>query len=120
MHPAQSSRERPFRTSLRVPPLGRHPAYPQARAGLPRLRLRTKLRSRARLSDEKRPTLSAMHFPPPIRLTAPLLALFFGLVATWFDYRLNLDLDLARHLAEVRERVDANGRRLARLSEKLV
>jgi signal transduction histidine kinase len=61
-----------------------------------------------------------MHFPPPIRFTAPLLALFFGLVATWFDYRLNLDLDLARHLGEVRERADADGRRLARLSEKLL
>ncbi len=61
-----------------------------------------------------------MHFPPPIRFTAPLLALFFGLIATWFDYRLNLDLDLARHLAEMRERADANGRWLARASEKLL
>ncbi len=61
-----------------------------------------------------------MHFPPPIRFAAPLLALFFGLVATWFDHQLNLDLDLARHLAEVRKSVDANGRRLARLSEKLL
>ena len=61
-----------------------------------------------------------MHFPPPIRFAAPLLALFFGLVATWFDYRLNLDLDLARHLGEVRGRADADGRRLARLSEKLL
>jgi signal transduction histidine kinase len=61
-----------------------------------------------------------MSFPPPVRVTAPLLALVFGLVATWFDYRLNLDLDLARHLAEVRERADANGRLLARLSERLL
>lgn len=61
-----------------------------------------------------------MRFPPPIRITAPLLALVFGLVATWFDYRLNLDLDLARHLGEVRERADSNGRRLARLSERLL
>ena len=61
-----------------------------------------------------------MHFPPPLRIIAPLLALAFGLVATWFDYRLNLDLDLARHLAEVRERADSNGRRLARLSERLL
>ena len=60
-----------------------------------------------------------MRFPPPIRITAPLLALVFGLVVTWFDYRLNLDLDFARHLAEVRESADANGHRLARLSERL-
>ena len=61
-----------------------------------------------------------MRFPPPIRFTAPLIALVFGLVATWFDYRLNLDLDLARHLGELRERADANGLRLARLSERLL
>ncbi len=61
-----------------------------------------------------------MHFSLPIRLTAPLLALAFGLVATWFDYRLNLDLDLARHLGEVRERASANGRLLAGLSERLL
>lgn len=61
-----------------------------------------------------------MSFPPPVRVAAPLLALVFGLVATWFDYRLNLDLDLARHLSEVRERADANGRLLARLSERLI
>ena len=61
-----------------------------------------------------------MRFPPPIRFTAPLLAFVFGLVATWFDYRLNLDLDLARHLGEVRERADRIGRRLATLSEKLL
>src|SRR6185436_1587497 len=61
-----------------------------------------------------------MSWPPPIRITAPLVALIFGLVATWFDYRLNLDLDVARHLVEVRDRADANGRRLARLSERLL
>lgn len=61
-----------------------------------------------------------MRFPPPIRITAPVLALVFGLVATWFDYRLNLDLDLARHLEEERERADVNGQRLARLSERLL
>ncbi len=60
------------------------------------------------------------HFPPPLRITAPLLALLFGLVATWFDYRLNLDLDLARHLQEIRQRADSNGLRLARLSERLI
>jgi signal transduction histidine kinase len=60
-----------------------------------------------------------MRMPPPIRITAPLVALVFGLLATWYDYRLNLDLDLARHRSELRERVDANGRRLARLSERL-
>lgn len=60
-----------------------------------------------------------MRFPPPIRITAPLLALLFGLAATWLDYRLNLDLDLARHLSEVRDTAEAHGRRLARLSERL-
>ena len=61
-----------------------------------------------------------MRFPPPIRCTAPLVALAFGLVATWFDYRLNLDLDRDRHLGEVRESAEANGRRLGRLSERLL
>ena len=61
-----------------------------------------------------------MRFPPPIRITAPLLALVFGLVATFFDYRLNLNLDLARHLNEVRARVDSNGQRLAQVSEHLL
>jgi len=61
-----------------------------------------------------------MRFPPPIRITAPLLALAVGLVATFFEYRLNLDLDLGRHLAEVRQSADSNGRRLARLSEDLL
>ena len=61
-----------------------------------------------------------MRFPPPVRFTAPLLALVFGLVATWFDYRLNLDLDVARHLGEMHESADANGRRLARLTEPLL
>ncbi len=58
-----------------------------------------------------------MGFPPPIRITAPLLALAVGLLATFFEYRLNLDLDLDRHLAEVRQSADSNGRRLARMSE---
>ncbi len=61
-----------------------------------------------------------MRFPPPIRITAPLVALVFGLAATWFEYRLDLDLDLARHLGEVRESADANGRRLAHLSARLL
>lgn len=55
-----------------------------------------------------------MRLPPPIRITAPLVALIFGLVTTWFDYRLNLDLDLARHLSEISERADSSGTRLAR------
>ncbi len=59
-------------------------------------------------------------FPPPIRIAAPLLALAVGLAATFFEYRLNLDLDLDRHLAEVRQRADSNGLRLARLSEFLL
>ena len=37
-----------------------------------------------------------------------------------FEYRLNLDLDLGRHLAEVRQSADSSGRRLARLSEALL
>lgn len=61
-----------------------------------------------------------MRFPPPIRIVAPLLAFAFGLAATWFDYRLNLDLDQARHVGDVRESAEADGRRLARLSERLL
>src|SRR4051812_34479633 len=61
-----------------------------------------------------------MRFPPPVRFTAPLVALFFGLGATWLDYRLNLDLDRARHLDEMRERTDSNGSRLARAGEQLL
>ncbi|MEO8438645.1 MAG: sensor histidine kinase [Spartobacteria bacterium] len=61
-----------------------------------------------------------MRFPPPIRITAPLLALVFGLLATFFDYRLNLNLDLARHLNEVRARADSKSRHLADISERLL
>lgn len=61
-----------------------------------------------------------MRLPPPIRITAPVVALVFGLVATWFDYRLNLDLDLARHLSEMRERADSSGNRLAHESGPLL
>ncbi len=61
-----------------------------------------------------------VRFPPPIRITAPLLALAFGLVATFLDYRLNLAFDLNRHLKEVRARADASGHRLARTSERLI
>lgn len=61
-----------------------------------------------------------MRISPPIRIIAPLLAFAFGLAATWFDYRLNLDLDQARHLGDVRESAEADGRRLARLSERLL
>ncbi len=61
-----------------------------------------------------------MRFPPPIRITAPLLALVFGLLATFFDFRLNIALDLARHLNEVRERADSSGLRLAAVSERLL
>lgn len=59
-----------------------------------------------------------MRFPPPIRLLAPLLALTFGLLATWFEYRFNLGLDLQRQFNELRERADINGQRLARRSER--
>lgn len=65
-------------------------------------------------------TIFIVRFPPPIRITAPLLALAFGLLATFFDYRLNLALDLNRHLKEVRARADSSGRRLADMSEKLI
>src|SRR5947207_14163856 len=61
-----------------------------------------------------------MRSPPPIRITAPFVALVFGLVTTWFDYRLNLDLDLARHLRDIRERADSSGSRLARVSGPLL
>lgn len=61
-----------------------------------------------------------MRFPPPIRVAAPLLVFAFGLAATWFEYRLNLDLDLDRHLAELRQTADSNVRHLARLSEELL
>lgn len=64
--------------------------------------------------------LSRVRFPPSIRISAPLLALVFGLLATFFDYRLNLELDLARHLNEVRERADSSGLRLADASERLL
>jgi signal transduction histidine kinase len=64
--------------------------------------------------------LAAMHFPPPIRIAAPLLALVFGLAATFLEYRLNLDADLTRHLADLRASADANGRRLVELSERLL
>ena len=61
-----------------------------------------------------------MKFPPPVRITAPLLALVCGLTATLLDYRLNLHLDLARHLEEVRASANTNGRRLAQLAERLL
>ncbi len=61
-----------------------------------------------------------MRWPPPIRITVPLVALIFGLAATWFDYRLNLDLDLARYLNELRARADSSGSRLAQVSERLL
>jgi signal transduction histidine kinase len=64
--------------------------------------------------------MAPMRFPPPIRITAPLLALVFGLGATWLDYRLNLESDLARPLRVMRTRADLNGRHLARLSEELL
>ncbi|HWB07572.1 MAG TPA: sensor histidine kinase [Verrucomicrobiales bacterium] len=60
-----------------------------------------------------------MPFPPPIRLTAPLVAFVCGLTATLLDYRLNLDLDLARHQQEQQELADSNGRRLAKLAGNL-
>lgn len=61
-----------------------------------------------------------MRFPPPIRITAPLIAIVFGLLATFLNHRMNLALDLNRHLNEVRARADSSGRRLAEVSERLV
>jgi signal transduction histidine kinase len=61
-----------------------------------------------------------VRFPPPIRISAPLLALAFGLLATFLNYRLNLTLDLTRHLNELRARSDSSGRRLAQASERLI
>ena len=103
MHQQQSRRPAASPASAQKPKLSRRWAYAE------RLAFVTGLRD-----------FDFMRSPPPIRFTAPLIALIFGLVATWFDYRLNLDLDLARHLGELRERADANGLRLARLSERLL
>lgn len=61
-----------------------------------------------------------MRFPPPVRITAPLVALVFGLAATFFHHRLNLALDLDRYLDEVRARQESSGTRLARVSERLL
>ncbi len=82
---------------------------------LPTSKSRHRLAFVSRLCD-----VPAVRFPPPIRIAAPLLALVFGLLATFFDYRLNLDLDLARHLAEVRQRADSSGQRLAEVSRQLL
>ncbi len=49
-----------------------------------------------------------------------MLALVFGLLATVFDYRLNLNLDLQRHLNDVRERADSSGQRLADVTGRLL
>lgn len=59
-------------------------------------------------------------FPPPVRLTAPLLVLVFGLLATWLNYWLALDANLARDLAEVRTRAASVAARLATASEPLL
>lgn len=59
-------------------------------------------------------------FPPPVRLTAPLLVLGFGLVATWLNYWLALDANLARDLSEVRTRAASVAARLAAASEPLL
>ena len=61
-----------------------------------------------------------VRFPPPIRISAPLLALAFGLLTTFLDYRLNLALALARHLNEVRARADSSGHRIAEVCERLI
>jgi signal transduction histidine kinase len=65
-------------------------------------------------------TSFGVRFPPPVRITAPLVALVFGLAATFFHYRLNLALDLDRYLDEVRARQESSGERLARASERLL
>lgn len=58
--------------------------------------------------------------PPPVRLTAPLLVLVFGLLATWFNYWLALDANLARDLAEVRTRAANAAASLAATSGPLM
>lgn len=59
-------------------------------------------------------------FPPPARWAAPLLVLVFGLMATWFDYWLALDVNLGRDLAEVRGRAEGVARRLAVIGDGLL
>jgi signal transduction histidine kinase len=61
-----------------------------------------------------------VRFPPPVRITAPLVALVFGLAATFLHYRLNVALGLRRHLDEVRARQQSSGVRLATASEQLL
>ena len=61
-----------------------------------------------------------MRFPPPARYFVPLLVLLFGLAVTWLDYELNLENDLTRNLADVRDFANATGDRLTRLTEKLL
>ncbi|HSJ03630.1 MAG: histidine kinase [Verrucomicrobium sp.] len=56
----------------------------------------------------------------PVRLTAPLLVLLFGVAATWFNYTLARDANLARNLAEVRQRAGGVVARLAAMSERLL
>ena len=58
-----------------------------------------------------------MRLPPPIRYSAPLLALVFGLAAMWLGYELNLANDLARNLDEVAAQAEATGLRMAKLAE---
>jgi len=55
-----------------------------------------------------------------VRLTAPLLVLVFGLLATWLNYWLALDANLARDLSEVRTRAASVAARLAAASEPLL
>lgn len=62
----------------------------------------------------------AERFPPPVRLTAPLLVLVFGLLATWFNYWLTLDANLAGDLAVVRTRAAGVVARLAATSGPLL
>lgn len=59
-------------------------------------------------------------WPPPVRLSAPLLVLVFGLTATWFGYWLALDVGLTKDLKEARDRAEAVTKRLAVTSELLL
>lgn len=56
----------------------------------------------------------------PMRLTAPLLVLVFGVMATWLNYTLTLDANLARDLSSVRQRAGGVAARLAAMSEHLL
>lgn len=74
----------------------------------------------SRLESPRPETPGLFAWPPPVRLSAPLLVLVFGLTATWFGYWLALDVGLAKDLEEARARAEAVTQRLAVTSELLI